>query len=109
MNTTIIWAKRIYLYLFSAVGLVLVVIGAVELINLGLKAYIFPQADITHQYPMVVSEAPRGEIINPEEMAAYQEKELSSRRQREAANAIALLVVGIPLFLYHWNMARKES
>ncbi len=31
-----------------------------------------------------------------------------SRRQREAAGAIALLLVGLPLYLYHWRTIRRE-
>ena len=39
--------RKIYLYLFSLIGLVLVVIGCVQLVNLGLKAYIFTAPTIS--------------------------------------------------------------
>ena len=39
------WIRTVYLYLFSLVGLTLMVIGAVRLIDLGLKTYIFTEAD----------------------------------------------------------------
>lgn len=31
-----------------------------------------------------------------------------SRRQRDAAGAIALLLVGLPLYMYHWRIIRRE-
>ena len=44
--------RKIYLYLFSLIGLVLVVIGCVQLVNLGLKAYVFTAADQYYTYPV---------------------------------------------------------
>jgi hypothetical protein len=41
-------------------------------------------------------------------MAEYRKNDLSSRRQRQASTAIAMIVVGAPLFFYHWRLARKE-
>jgi hypothetical protein len=102
--------KKIYIYIFSAVGLVLVIIGSVELINLGLRAYVFTQADITHEYlisqPMLSTE----KSIQPDETQriAYEKETRTSTRQRQAANAVALLIVGVPLFVYHWRIIRKE-
>ena len=46
--------RKIYLYLFSLIGLVLVVIGCVQLVNLGLKAYIFTAADQYYSYPIAL-------------------------------------------------------
>jgi len=37
--------RTIYLYLFTLIGLVLITIGSVNLINLGLKRFIFTKAD----------------------------------------------------------------
>ncbi|MBI5019261.1 hypothetical protein HZB58_03235 [Candidatus Gottesmanbacteria bacterium] len=37
--------RLIYLYLFSFVGLLTVVIGSVRLVDLGLKVFVFPDAD----------------------------------------------------------------
>lgn len=110
--------KKIYIYLFSAVGLVLIVIGAVELINLGLRTYVFIRADMTYEYPISPKLAPSTDttltdthLLDQERVAQteYQNNVLVSTRQRQAANAIALLIVGIPLFAYHWKTIRKEK
>src|SRR3989339_284679 len=39
------WVRVIYLYLFSLVGLTLLIIGAVGFINMGLKTFLFKEAD----------------------------------------------------------------
>lgn len=43
--------RKIYLYLFALIGLVLITIGSVQLINLGLKVYVFTKADNYYNYP----------------------------------------------------------
>ncbi len=46
--------RILYLYVFALVGLVLVVIGAVRIVDIGLKVYIFKQAD----QPMMYDDMP---------------------------------------------------
>ena len=111
------WIRKIYLYLFSVVGLVLAIIGAVRLISLGLRAYIFTEADKYYEYPMPRPVMPSEKtpavtpeaIVDPKELEEYQNKQQRSNRQREAAGAVAQLIVGIPLYLYHWSLIRKEK
>lgn len=62
--------RTIYIYIFSLVGLVLVTIGAVRLVDLGLKATIFTEADrvITYpSYPRPVLPPDEERQITPEE------------------------------------------
>ena len=106
------WVKKIYIYLFSAIGLIVVVIGSVQLINLGLKAWIFTKADNYYNYPMPVSVPEKGQVVQQPDQAAidqYQKNNMQSQRQATASNAIAMIIVGAPLFLYHWRLARKQS
>ena len=56
--------RKIYLYLFSLIGLVLVVIGCVELVNLGLKAYVFTSADQYYSYPVAAPVEPTDKNAN---------------------------------------------
>ncbi|MFH1162167.1 MAG: DUF5671 domain-containing protein [Candidatus Jorgensenbacteria bacterium] len=114
--------RTIYLYLFSLVGLVLVVIGLVQLVDLGLKTYVFTKADRTvvyPEYPPLVKPAPAGDqgtTMTPEETAAYraaqeeaQQKQNESQRARTASNSLALLIIGVPLFLYHWRIVQRDK
>ncbi|MBI2607646.1 MAG: hypothetical protein HYW51_02355 [Candidatus Doudnabacteria bacterium] len=116
LNLTV---RKIYLYLFAVVGLVLMITGSVSLIDLGLKTFVFKQAD---NYPIYVDRfaAPTKEgtqeELTEEEIAAKEAKEeerqrqqRTSDRQRQASNAVAQLIVGLPLFVYHWRLIQKEG
>jgi len=120
MNNKIKWVKRLYLYIFSAVGLVLLIVGSVQIIDIALKAWIFTKADNVVIYPQVkpvqeqvgISEDKNKQITDEgynKKLEEYRKKELASRRQGQASNAVAMILVGLPLFLYHWELARKES
>ncbi len=110
--------RKIYLYLFALIGLVLITIGCVRLVGLALKTYIFTKADVYYEYPMArpVKVAPvegdkTEEIQQPtkEEVEEYQNKQQTANRQREAAESLAFIIVGLPLYLYHWNMIKKDK
>lgn len=118
MDNKIKWVKRLYLYMFSAAGLLLLIIGSVGIINLGLRALIFTKADKIVIYPappkLINSEDNKSvENINVEEYEKknikYQKDEIIKRRQKQAASNIAMILVGLPLFLYHWRLSRKET
>ena len=112
MSNVIEWVKRIYIYIFSAVGLILVIIGGVQIINVGLKTWVFTKADVYYNYPAPRVVPEKGQTVqepDPKELEEYQRNDLASRRQRQAASAIAMIIVGTPLFLYHWRLTRKQS
>lgn len=109
--------RLLYLYLFSFVGLLVVVIGSVNLVNLGLKTLVFTDADRNEIYaPVAPSIKPDGtsspEIVNPQyqkDMQAQQERDLKRQHERQLADAVAMILVGAPLYLYHWKIIKKES
>jgi hypothetical protein len=111
MSNAIEWVKRIYVYAAAGIGLVLIIIGSVQLINLALKTWIFTQADVYRPYPMEVKapDAEEQQVPTQAELEEYQRKETTSNRQRQAANSLAMIIVGLPVFAYHWRIARKES
>lgn len=113
--------RTIYLYLFSLLGLVLIVIGTVRLIDLGLKTWVFTKADqviVYPEYPRAIKPGvdsteteltPEQQEKYKAEQQEYQEKERDSRRQRTAANSIAMIIVGAPLFAYHWRVIQRAK
>jgi dolichol kinase len=129
--------RTIYLYLFALLGLILVIIGGVKLIDLGLKVFIFKEADILiPPYPPVPpvadlnpSEKATKEKIEKLEVTEEEKKSLQSwlieyqrwqefqskidyvksERQKTAANSLAFIIVGLPIYLYHWSLIRKEK
>lgn len=110
------WVKKLYIYLFSAIGLVILIIGAVQLIDLGLRAWVFTKADTYLRYPLekpvpttdreVDEDGEEVGQISEEELEEFNKAEITSQRQRRLSNSISLIIVGLPLFLYHWRLAR---
>ncbi|MDP3964825.1 MAG: DUF5671 domain-containing protein [bacterium] len=123
-----------YFYLSSLIGLVMIIVFGSMLVNLGLKTYVFTKADTEESYryaPTEVDPSVRGSLSAvagceadcgfDAETIQYAERydadfdewsetrEGSSRKQSEAANEIAFLLVAIPLFWYHWHVARREG
>lgn len=104
--------RKSFLYIFATVGLVLCIVGGISLINLGLKAYVFTKAGnncIYNNYPSAFDKS--GNPVTPDQAAQKQlcEEQNSSNRQNQAAEAVAMLIVGVPLYLYHWAKIRKEN
>jgi hypothetical protein len=128
--------RTIYLYLFALVGLALLISGAVRFIDMGLKMYIFTKAEeperiqqkyYGYQPPMPVAKLEKyqeSKELTKEEITIlkdyltnfknWQEEQskidyLASKRQREASNNLAMILVGLPLYLYHWRLIKKET
>lgn len=107
--------RKTFLYIFASVGLILMIIGGVSLINLGLKTYVFTKAD-NYCYPNVPYKVDTTETRTPQQQQADADLQLKqceenqrSSRQSQASNAIAMLIVGLPLYGYHWMKIRKEN
>ncbi len=106
--------RKSYLYIFATLGLVLSIIGAVSLINLGLKTYVFTKADnycYNYAYPVTDKD---GTVTEPTQEQRDQEKknceeQRAASKQSQAANAVAMLLVGLPLYAYHWMVIKKEN
>lgn len=127
--------RVLYLYLFAMLGLVFMAIGGVQLIDMGLRALVFKQADAMERMespPMPMWATERAERIAADTGFTEREREMVrqsireyeqwlerrknfdpvvARRQRTAANSLALILVGLPIWLYHWRMitARRRA
>ena len=126
--------RTIYLYVFSVLGLVLAVIGAVGMIDLLLKAAIFKKAESQRVFYESRPQVPPGLVVveraGRDTLVDLKERELlrdwarqyedwrernkdfdpvRAEREKSAARNLALLAVGIPLYLYHWRAARREA
>ena len=93
------------------------------LLNMALKAWVFTKADQAYYYDPAIecsqrASGPEGQSAADmdkwcsEEALAQRKQQEADRRvadkQRQASNAIAMILVGSPVFYYHWRMARKE-
>ncbi len=102
--------RLLYLYLFSFVGLLVTVIGLIRLVDLGIKVYLFHNADqYTYTRPIMPDEKSQISPETEQEMMKQQSEENKRQRQRTAAEALSMIIVGIPLYAYHWKLAQKEK
>ncbi|MCD6410420.1 hypothetical protein J7K92_00525 [bacterium] len=127
--------RTIYLYFFSALGLVLVIIGTIRFIDMGLKTFVFTQADQQPRYyyplpPAPVSLEKISQLSEDDQELSKEEKQLLidflkeyketkeknekinplvAKRQRDASINLSLIIVGLPLYLYHWSIIRREN
>jgi len=99
--------RLLYLYLFSFVGLIIVVIGSIGLVNLGLKTYIFTQADYYEVTPAL--DVNGKQVSSVEEETARQKREVDRQRQRQLAESASAILVGLPVYLYHWQTIQREK
>jgi len=106
--------KKAYLYLVSVISLIIAVVGAIMLINLALKAWVFKKADQYVSYPVSCPVAPDGKSNNCDQVTIDQQRKAdetnrTSQRQQQAAQAIAMIVVATPVWWGHWRLAKKET
>lgn len=100
--------RNVYLYLVSFVALMMILIGTIYTVQ-NLTDVLFPTNYYTD--PMVYQKTD----MTTEEKAAYEQSlvinERNSRidRQKSVAKSVAVVVVAIPTFVYHWRKIEKEK
>lgn len=77
--------------------MILIVTAGVRLVDLGMKVLIFQDAD-KYEY-----------FAPTQEEKDIQIRESRRQRQRELSNTLSMLIIGTPLYLYHWNLIKKEG
>ncbi len=90
--------RTIYLYLFACLGLVLLTIGGVRFLDMGLKAFVFTKAEQEQRYDVSPPSSDEPEV-------SY----VTVRRHRDASLNLSLILIGLPLYLYHWRTIKKET
>lgn len=106
--------RLLYLYLFAFIGLLITVIGTIQIVDLGLKVYVFQGADRYEYYAGPRVEG--SEDVSAEEQAQYEEemqaindREQVRQRQRQLSTSISMILVGLPVYLYHWRIISREN
>jgi hypothetical protein len=112
--------KNIYLYLVSFVALMMIIFSTADVINIGLKAFIFTKADDMSYgyYPACPVATPAGTTtsvkadpgcLSPDEQKKRDEDSRSAQRQNSLVRDISMIIVGIPVFMYHWSIVRRKD
>lgn len=113
--------KTIYFYLVALIGLLMVAFSSADLVNIGLRTWVFPKADL-NQYPqppcaVMMVKTPgatetdaqyQARLADCERTQMSDEEARAIQKQKDAVRDISMIAVGIPLFLYHWIMIRRE-
>ena len=114
--------KNFYLYTVSFVALMMIIVSSYSLIDLGLKTWVFTDAENFNRYydydyekPVIDADGTKIEMTQEEKeqkIQAAKEKEEQNKRsqtQRDLSQYIAMLIVAIPVFTAHWMMVRKKE
>ncbi len=100
--------RLLYLYLFSFVGLLITVIGSIQIVDLTLKTYVFKVSEYSY-YPESVPVEGGKPMMSAEESRKRNEEEQANQHKRQLSNSLAMIAIGAPLYLYHWKTIRQES
>lgn len=106
--------KKIYLYLVSVIALVIWMWGGITLVNMALKTWVFTKADNYYTTPCLATKNPDGSTIECDaKTRAEQEKADAENRiaqkQRDATQALSMILIATPVWYFHWRLARKEQ
>jgi hypothetical protein len=98
--------RLLYLYLFSFVGLLIVTIGSIQMADLALKNYVFKVSDYTY-YPETIADGKQ--TISKEEIETRNKIEQNNQRKRQLSISLSMILIGTPLYLYHWKTIKREN
>ena len=113
--------KMIYLYILSFVGIIITVVASIGFVDMILKNYVLSVEPSMYYYDMCSVEKTGKENENMtsptkeerdiciEEQSVRVKQEQSNQMKRDLSGQIAALLIGIPLWLYHWRLIRKEK
>lgn len=118
--------STVYLYLVAMIGLITFIFGGVGMINTVLQNYVFQVNEVVApvNYPgsktigrcddpyksdgnMIVPTAQEIEICMKDEQDK-QERTARNKVGRELSSAIAQILIGLPVWLFHWVIIQKE-
>lgn len=100
--------RLLYLYLFSFVGLLITVIGGIQIVDLTLKTYVFKVSEYSY-YPEAMPVEGGKALVSAQDSLKRNQEEQSNQRKRQLSNSLAMIVIGTPLYLYHWKTIKKEA
>ncbi|MBU1445823.1 hypothetical protein KKD70_01005 [Patescibacteria group bacterium] len=119
--------RYIYLYLISAITFITFIIGAVGLVDIALKTFVFQIEDdyFRYQNPVVITcekyiLSPDGEEIienldyetcvatQKANMAEDDNGKINPETARDLSIGIAQILVAFPLWIFHWRIIERD-
>lgn len=101
--------RNVYLYLVSFVSLMMILIGLIFTVQ-NITDVIFP----TNYYYETVP-IDKGNTMSEEEKKQYEENRMRNennqtmQNKKNVAKSVAVVLVALPTFLYHWKKIEKEK
>lgn len=131
MTTKTKFIRSIYLYLAALISLIFVAVGTGRLLNTALKFYLFPKAEKggynqCNQTPPAYNfdkNAYAG-VATPDQKIQLEnllrdydewkknntgEECYSAQRQSETVDALTMLIIAMPILLFHWKIIKKDK
>ncbi len=114
--------RQIYFYAATLIFLIMSVVSLISLLNLGMKTYLFPKAEMAYNSCNDVSFRPATVVLDangkqvPQEDIAVQKTECeknqaeqrSAQRQNTLVQYLSMLIVSAPLFALHFKWVQKD-
>ena len=113
------WIRTVYLYLVCAITIVMVLIASVQAVQVGLDVYVLKIDRPQYWYNECMDpKRMDGDVAierTEEEQAACEEKalvkareQLTQERRHSMSQALAMFLVALPLYLYHWSVIQRD-
>jgi hypothetical protein len=99
--------RLLYLYLFAFVGLLITTIGSIQLVDLSLKNYVLKVSEYSYYSEPITVDGKQ--TVSKEEMDKRNKIEQSNQRKRQLSISLSMILIGVPLYLYHWKTIKKEN
>ncbi len=109
--------RQLYLYGVSGVALVMMVVASIGLVNLAIEEYVLDVKDwgeISKDYWECDEEN-----VSSQQYESFEEckqsvdeqraTEADNDKKRALAEYISMLIVAVPLYIFHWKIIRKEK
>lgn len=111
--------KNLYFYLVCLVTLFLFVGGAISAINSAMQLALpdKPNVSLTYVYYPEYKEGAPQPVFNPPSMEELERKRTEQEQmdlyyqsytKRSLLNAIALMIIAAPFYLYHWKQVKPS-
>ena len=95
---------RLYFVLVSFATLMMLIFSAQSLLNLGLKTFVFHDADMNHSSVSCYNTTSE-QCAEDQANAA---KQVTAEKQTQAAQSLSMLLVSAPLFFIHFRIVSRD-
>lgn len=115
------WIRTVYLYLLTAITIVMVIIASVQAVRIGIDTYVLKIDKPRYWYNECIDPKPSfdgrtTEERTPEEQVECEERsakkaqqQLVQERKYDISWAVAMLLIALPLYLYHWKVIQRDN